>query len=259
MKNKINKKRIIILSVLALLLAVITTGVVYGATWEYTYSISVKDTSAITRNYVPVSLGFNALNLVTSGKIDANGLDTAIEVSGTPIKYMLATNNTTAVLPILPGGGSIDTTLYTGYSPAQTGFSIILLDGGYLTVLDNEVLEITDTFDFVFTNIYIDTTAGAGKNIIYKNGACRLFVSDVVTGNITFEITGGASISALSLPTGHYDSLRVVSDSANVSIYVNTILKDSKVMTGDVPNTVNNWILFSGNTTMYVDSFTLER
>jgi hypothetical protein len=259
MKNKINKKRIIILSVLALLLAMITTGVVYGATWEYSYTLSVHDSSGATRYYVPVMLNFNPNNLVTSGKIDADGLDTEFVSAGLHIPYMLATNNATALIPVLVANGVAETILYTGYTPAQDSFDIILLGGGYFTVLDNDTLEITNKYTMEFTSLYIDTTAGSGKYILYKDGACNLRVSDTVSGNIIFQVTGGNTLTATGIPSGYLESIIVSANTTHVSLSVNGIVKDSALISANIPNTANNWILCSGNTTLSIGSFTLER
>ena len=136
-------------------------------------------------------------------------------------------------------------------------FNIITGDGGFITVNDDDDLELGHDFQFIFTNIYIDTTIGADKNIIFKDGACRFYVSAATEGDIIFEITGGASVTASGIPSGEYDSIVVTGDASDLKIYINSALRDSDTMTIDVPPNGSNWVFLSGNTVRYCGSFQL--
>ncbi len=165
----------------AIILALTATVLFYGvalAAWAYLFPITIVDTSNTTRTYYPVFLGFGGQALIDAGKISANGTDTNMQVSGTNIKYMMATGNVTAVLPSLPSGGIAVADLYTGYSPAQAVFAIVTGDGGYVTVADNASLELGDNFT-IQTTWYVNTLQVG--NLVNKPDA---FVMNVAAANI---------------------------------------------------------------------------
>lgn len=182
------------------------------AAWEYMFPITVADTSNTTRNYYPTMLGFGGQPLVDSGKISSNGTDTDMQIASTSIKYMMSTTNVTAVIPILPSSGIASLSLYTGYSPVQSGFPIITGSGGYVTVSDNASLEVSANFTAQASG-YVDTSSGATKNLIYKNDGFKNYVSG--SANITSEIQG-ASATADLLPdsAGDYTNIDYVTGAA---------------------------------------------
>ena len=181
---------------LALALTLLLPAIVYAQTWEFRFPTSVQDTSGTARPYYPALLGFGGTTLVDQGKINANGLDTNMQIGSSDIKYMLSTAETGAVLPNLPAGGLVTTNLYTGYAPAQTGFPIITGEGGYLNTPDAGVLEPGNEFEIEWDG-YVDTDAGADKNLLYKQQAMGAYISDATDitayiGDLTQPIIGGS-------------------------------------------------------------------
>ena len=178
----------ILLSFMAMILF---SGVAYAA-WEYLFPTTIVDTSNTTRTYLSVFLGYGGQSLVDAAKINSDGLDTNMQIGSTNIKYMMATGNVTAVIPSLPSGGVVTTSLYTGYSPEQTVFAIITGSGGYVTVSDNASLELGDNFSTSVSG-YFNTDNGTEKHLIDKGAAFNIAVSPTVSSNITLSIFGDDS------------------------------------------------------------------
>lgn len=177
-----------ILAVILILSNLILGTVVYASSYDYDFPIIISDTSGAARTYLPVMLGFNGQTLIDAGKMAANGLDTDYQVGGTSLKYMISTHNVTAVLPSLPANGKVDSNFYTGYSPAQTGFSIIPGYGGYVTVADAAALELGAAFQIDYSGYF--NTANV-ENGYYKPESVYLGTNG---GNIIAQIKGlGAS------------------------------------------------------------------
>lgn len=186
---------------IVLIIALLFGGVVYAATWEYKYPIIITNTSNTSHTYLPVSLGFGAQNLVNAGKIGADGLDTNLQIGTSSTKYMLSTTNVTAVIPSIPSIGRTTADLYTGYSPNQTGFSIITGFGGYITTTDDSDIEISTNGVIKFIDTYTDTTTGASKQLVTKKNALDLRVSSITAGTVTGTI-GQTSDSFVQVITG---------------------------------------------------------
>ena len=184
------------------LAAVLCTSVVYAATWQYAFPTAVVDNSSTTRTYYPVLLGYGGQQLIDAGYVDADGLDTNMQIGSTDILYMMCTDNVTVLIPNLPSNGQVTTNLYTGYAPDQTGFPVIVGDSGYVSIADGSTLELGNNFEVVLDG-YLDTSSGADKNLIYKADAFRLYVSgdEAITCNIT---TAAESITATGITSGNH-------------------------------------------------------
>ena len=171
-------------ALLSAFMAMLLFATVASAAWDFLFPITVVDTSNTTRNYYPVVLGFGGQTLVDAGLVAANGTDTNMQVGSANISYMMSTTNVTAVIPTLPSGGLVTTNLYTGYTPAQSGFPIITGSGGYVTVSDNVDMEIGDNFTIESVG-WVDIDSGANKNLVYKQAAFKSYISG--SGNITVK------------------------------------------------------------------------
>jgi len=167
-------------------------------TYNHIIPFTITDTSGVDRTNIPVIISFDVDgNLVVYGLTNATCTDTYVDSSGTsnsPVgsgtayEYMMTTENITAFIPSLPAYGSVTLNLYTGYAPVQTSFPLITGVDGYVTVADNETIELGDNFTVVQDGWW-DTDAGAEKNAVWKRDAFRTYVSPTVSGNITSEIT----------------------------------------------------------------------
>jgi hypothetical protein len=243
-----------ILTVILSLMVVIGIAVPVMA---YTYSTAIYISENGTGGHGMVAVGFNVNNewLIDNGFMTATGLNTRIVTpAGSEIPHMVADNTTWFAIPV--SELSFTNLLYTFGNSALSAFYMIFGDGSYVTVSDNEVIEMWNGFTLIIDDVYLDMTAGAGKHIVYKPGAFDLRVSETVTGNLTAEAIGGGQVSALSLPDGEYD-LEVSYNGTHMRLWVNTLLKGTVEYTDNITDTGDDWLFFSGNTTRYVGNMEL--
>lgn len=188
-------KRYLIL-LLLMVLAVTSMAVpALAATWEYYFPITITDNSSTTRTMYPIILEVGGQQLNDTGYMTANGTDTEMLQGSSAKNYMLSTTNITLVLDTLAAGGTQTYELYTGYSPLKSSFQTIVGDGGYFTVVDEDVtLELGDNFS-VAQGGWWDTDAGSEKYAVYKERAFVTRVSPTVSGNITSDIYSSANIT----------------------------------------------------------------
>lgn len=168
---------------IVLLLLLIVATPVFAATYEFIFPTSVSDSSGTGRTYLPVMLGYSGDSLVNSGKINANGLDTSMQISGSELNYMMASGEVVAVAPTVPASGKVTMDLYTGYAPAQTTFPIVVGDNGYITTPDNASIEMSDNATLTLTNVLLQ----GSDNVTYKDGAIGI-TYDETTENVTASV-----------------------------------------------------------------------
>jgi hypothetical protein len=181
-----------------------------AATWEYKFPVEATDTSNVTRTNYPIVTGLAGQSFIDSGKINANGLDTNMQVTTTSIKYLMSTDEVTAVIPTLPSGGSVSLGLYTGYLPEQTLFSIIPGYGGYGTIVDAVPIELGDNFTLNYNSAWFNTDNGTDKNLLRKNEAIKVYVSETVSGNITADIYSVTATDETLRPSGAGSETNIV-------------------------------------------------
>jgi hypothetical protein len=172
-----------------------------ATSWNYYFPIIITDTSGVARTNVSVLTDIQGTSLIGSNYINANGTDTRMKlhsagnITDTDEPYMMGTTQIPIVIPSLPASGSVEYDLYTGCSPVQTSFPIIVGNGGYITTADNAALEPGENFSIV-TSGYVNTTAGSNENIIFKSGALQLYVDPTTSGTIDAYTYGTATTSS---------------------------------------------------------------
>ncbi len=174
------------------------------ASYNFSFPITVQDTSNTSRTYVPVVMSFGGTQLVNAG-YTVNGLDTNLQNGAVNVPYMMDTTNVTAVIASLPAGASVPLDLLTGYSPAQTSFPIIVGNGGNITTLQgawepsaaNSSINVTGYLNATDVGGYIlDRDAGAGGYYprIYVSASGVITAEDSSTGiPLTVSVSGVAS------------------------------------------------------------------
>jgi len=172
--------------IIAFILTICTAGVVYAA-WEYKYPTIITDNSSVTRTYVPVVLGWKGQTFVDAGKINSSANNTNMQIGGTSLKYMIATDNVACVIPSLGGNGQQTVDFYTGYSPIQTSFPIVLGNDGYVSIKDNVGIELGLNSTSIF-NGYLDTTAAASRYDVKKLGAFIAGISTTTAGTVEASV-----------------------------------------------------------------------
>lgn len=188
--------RAIVLSILSILLI----SSVALAAWTFKFPTIVQDTSGVARTYYPVDLGYDAATLLASGKIAANGLNTNMQVGSEDVGYMMDTTRVMAVIPTLGADAMATVDLYTGYTPNQTSFDVVVGEGGYITTGDDADIELGSSFDITLSG-YFDTSADLiGENILYKQDSIRIYVQAAGTiraavlsaGDVEEKVVDGA-------------------------------------------------------------------
>lgn len=190
-----------IIGIIAALLLLPTVSLL--AYTPYTAEITTQDTSAGARAYYPVLLPLNIAGAISLGMLDADGLYSSLEDGATPVKYLLTGDKVAYVIPALGAGESVLYTLTLGESSPQTSFPIIVGRGGYITTADNAALEPGDTFELIYDG-YIDTSAGASKYLVSKDGALSLYVSG--DEELTCNIITDPVYPVIEGYTGGYDT-----------------------------------------------------
>ena len=207
---------------------ILVTGIVFAQTWEFIFPTIVTDESATARTGLPVMLGYGGQSLIDSGKIDADGLNTNMQVGTNDIKYMMSTTQVNIVLVSMPASAKVTADLYTNYAPAQTNFPIIVGDSGLVTIPDDANIELGNNFD-VEIDGYIDTSVDAiGNNIVNKDDAFFVGIVDSNTIGAAFvnnTTTFQNLIVGDNVQTGMVDdaSWRAQTFTTVVDQYVDTI------------------------------------
>jgi len=152
-------------------LAVSVTNALYKA------DIVVTDNGAATTN-VAVVCPINTQALIDGKYVTTNLLNTATQYSGGDIPYMPGVNTNPWVfwVPSIGTGETLPYVFYTGGPTMQTGFSYFPDSGGMTTNDNNTSLELGNNF-VIEQKGYVDTTAGSNKNLVYKDGAFKTYVS----------------------------------------------------------------------------------
>src|SRR3972149_11107596 len=138
-------KKILSAILLSILSLILIAGFALAATWSFKFPIIISDSSNVTKSYYPILIPNGGTNL---SAYTPTGMDTNMQEGSSARKYMMSTDKVATVVPSLGGGGRVTHDLYTGYSPAQTGFPIIVGDAGYITTSDSANLEPSDNFSF---------------------------------------------------------------------------------------------------------------
>lgn len=191
-------KKLIQSTLLAILALLLTASVVLAQT--YYAMITVLETGGTNYAMYPAHTALDTPFLVDNGYIAATGLDTRVQDNGTAIPHMLATSRLLFASAIAASSSSTFN-FYTGEA-ALVAFDIITGYNGYITIPDAAALEPGNNFEFEIDG-YVDTTAGTGKNLIYKAGAFIVTISDDT--DVTAAILAGGTTTVNLLPDGDGD------------------------------------------------------
>jgi len=184
--------------------------------------------------------------LVDGGYISSTGLDTRVTDSGyNVLPHMLAEDKVMWVSD-LAGNTTTQFIFFMGQEALES-FPTIAGHGGYVTVPDNADLEPGDVYAFGIVG-YIDTDAGADKNIIRKDGAVVFNITD--DEELTFSVTGGNSLSTWGIKSG-YMAIMVYCDGYELWMTIDDVEQD-RAEASSIPDTANNWTLFENDVMPYV-------
>jgi hypothetical protein len=212
-------KRFLAISGILLILLFVALPV-YASSWVTYFPIYITDTSGTNRTNVAVLTGLTGTALNNGGFINANGTNTNMQQGSSNISYTMGTTQIGVFLPTISAYSTQEIDLYTGYSPAQTSFPIIIGNSGNFTTTNNAAFDLGNSGNYTFSGWFNPTSTGY---LLNNPNSC--VIQGTGSGNISFITYGtgaagttypsirassngsmGASISTtcnVTLPTGH--------------------------------------------------------
>lgn len=192
------------------MLLTLSTAALAADTWNYYFPITIIDTSGSDRTNLPVLLGFAGQNMVDAGYMNSSGTDTRMRQGSTDIEYMLSTTQVPVYVDSLTANGQKTYNFYTGYSPVQTTFDILVGDEGYITVTDDAALELGGNYEVEFEGyVTIDGDElylfKEDAFAIYSNTSGKILASSLATSDKTNPTGFNDPDSAWSDETTAYD------------------------------------------------------
>lgn len=181
---------------------------VWADTFSNYMAISVLNNGTTVYPAIPILASINNAQMYSQGYMLVTGLDTNMQEGASNTPYMVDTVNTGIGTAGFATGQRRTYFYRLNNVPPQTGFPVIVGYGGNVTVTDSPTLELGNNFTYSTTG-YIDTTAGANKNLLYKPGAIRVSTNETINGQVD------ASISSVALPTSYTDLSGVWTNEVN--------------------------------------------
>ena len=166
------------------------------AAYNYVIPIQVYNNSTTSYTNLPILVSLDNDQLVTEGFMSATGLDTDVQ-EGASVPFSVVDDKLGIFTTGLTASQSKSFADYLGFTPNATDYPLIIGVGGNITVSDDATLELGSNFT-IEQIVFINTTAGAGKNLVYKEDAFRTYVS------ADTDVTSVIPASYLS-PTSHND------------------------------------------------------
>ena len=244
--NKILVKSILI----ALFLVVFTIVPIFA----YAYSAQITVNESESNNYTdfPFNVFINNTYLDTSGYITDNGLDVNVSVNGTSVPRMVVGNRTLFVSD-LAADHTITPLLTTGNTPTSS-MEIIVGNDGEIVTLDDATLEIgASLFEFTVTG-YFDTSLGANKYVIYKNGAINL--QNDAAGQLTANFSG-STLSIAGIASGIH-TVTIGATALHNYLTVDLTTETSVGAATAITANANNWYFMQNNVMPYANSIELK-
>lgn len=195
MKTKALSFTLTLLICLTVLTSAVAASTITGA--EYKGKITVRNTSYSTSAYVPFTM--NTDTMINGGYLDSDFSNvTILGPDGSDARFMPARSGNSTWLMWLPTVAQNSVTpyyIYTGGSTPMEGDIAYFPNTGGMSVNDSASLELGDDFEIEISG-YFDTSAGAGKNPVDKDGAVEAAVSGA--SEITTTVNTGGNNSYFS-------------------------------------------------------------
>jgi len=174
------------------------------------YGIIVVTNNGTATTEVSTVLTLSSSDLITQGWADTDFDNIAIRnSSGADVPFGPSVNSTYPWSLWMPSIGANSQSNYTMYSgPSSLNSTKYYFPGSAgMTTADHTTLEPSDNFTWT-ANAYVDTDNGTDKNLVYKSGAIKVYVSPTVSGNVTVALGTGSSVVA-SYTAGYDNDLTV--------------------------------------------------
>lgn len=161
---------------LGLMLAVLIGVPVMAAYYAYIY---VEESDGNSYEELPIICSANVTQLVAYDFISSTGLDTRVLTGdGYPLPHMLADDKMLFVTDL--EAYEEKTLIFYPKATSLSSFPIIVGYNGSVTTSDDEDLELGYVLELL-THGYFDASAGSDKNVVYKQEAFRVWISDTDT------------------------------------------------------------------------------
>ena len=164
--------RVLSLALVFLALVVVAAPVLAAA---YSASFAITEDSGNAYDMLATQTDANNQWMADNGFMRADALDTRVETLGGSEKPWMVAQDRTLTATAVPADSQVNLYYTTGSTPASS-MDIIPGHDGYITIPDDATIELGDTFEIEQSG-YINTDAGADKNLVYKEDAFRTYVS----------------------------------------------------------------------------------
>jgi len=207
----------VILALLASPIAVLASDISGAKYWA---KIVVTNNSTANSS-VATTCSISTQNLIDGDYLNATANNCVMRSSsGADIPFMPSANASYPWCLWVDSIGDYGVLTDILYTANSTGGDINYFPGaGGMTTTDSASLELSDNFTIEQSG-WVDTDAGSGKNLVYKQGAFRTSVSPTVSGNITsgiFEwVTPTADGGVWTNPGNAYDNNTVSKATLNI-------------------------------------------
>lgn len=182
----------------------------------YTYyaSLTVIESGSSSYDMLPLIAPADNQWMADNGFFNSTANNTRVQTVGGLIKPHLVTDNMTLTAIPVPASSQTNLQFTTGNSELSA-MDIIMGYGGKVTKTDDPDMELFDNFSVEWSG-WLNTDNGTSKNLVYKQDAFRLYVSETVAENVTAIVesdfpvvaakTGGTNTAntshTVNLPSG---------------------------------------------------------
>ena len=208
------KKRIIIIAVLAFLLlpSVALAATITASRWYGVITVSNNETA---RTNVATTTNISTENFITLGYLNASANNCAMRSSsGADVAFQPGFTSANLWSFFVPAIGDNSYLTYILYTAECTGGILNYFPAaGGMTTTDNETMELGDNFT-VEQSGWVDTSAGANKTLVYKQGA---FVTRLGGQSIRSEILYAGAFPTVAAVTGGNNAGNSVNHTVNLT------------------------------------------
>lgn len=201
-------KRLIQLSLVIIIGLLVVASPVFAisvANAVYIADIVAQNSGTATTNVATV-VPINTQAHIDGKYVTADLLNTALQTpGGTDVRYMpgVGSNPWVFWVPSIGANEQKSYMFYAGGPAMQTGHYYFPASGGMTTPDDDADLELGNNFT-IEQKGRVDTSAGSGKNLVYKEGAFKTYVSAAECITSTSSNPGGDFPIVAAVNSGNY-------------------------------------------------------
>lgn len=143
---------------------------------------------------------------------------------------------------------------YTG-GPAMQSELVYFPDTGGMTVADDDSIELGNNFEVKLQG-FVDTSVGDNKNLVFKDLAFKIWVSNEKEISTSIYKSGGwtaCKVTATNINSAtHF--IEVTGDASYLRLYIDGVPKGTPVLlNGGVPPSENGWSFATNGSMLYLE------